>query len=85
MRPTHYGKVNGTTNYRERALRVYPHKCAVCNWDEDIDILQVHHIDENRQNGNIDNLIILCPTCHWKITTGKYYLANRTQIVKYGG
>lgn len=80
MRPAHYGTI-GITNYRVRAFETYPHKCAVCGWDEDEDILQVHHINENRQDNAIENLIILCPTCHWKITTHKYKLINRNQIV----
>lgn len=81
MRPDHYGKENSVTNYRKRAFDVYSHQCAVCGWNEDEDILQVHHIDENRQNGDIENLILLCPTCHWKITTHKYKLIDRERIV----
>ena len=82
IRPEHYNK-EGTTNYRKIAFDNYAHKCAVCGWNEDEDILQVHHIDENRKNGNKENLIILCPTCHWKLTTHKYKLINREQIVPY--
>ena len=79
MRPDNY---NGSiTNYRIQAFRNYSHKCAVCGWDEDEDVLQVHHIDENRLNGQLDNLIILCPTCHQKLTIHKYKLVNRTEIV----
>ena len=81
LRPDHYGKLLGKSSYRNLAFRNYPHKCAVCGWDEDEDILQVHHIDEDRNNCNIDNLIILCPTCHWKLTMKKYKLYNN-QIIK---
>lgn len=80
LRPKHYG--NGAAVYREKAFKEYPHKCAVCGWAEDADILEVHHIDSNRKNNTLDNLIILCPTCHRKITAGKYELINRTKIVK---
>lgn len=80
MRPEHYGN-DGITNYRVKAFQNYPHKCSICGWDEDEDILQVHHIDENRKNGSLDNLIILCPNCHWKITTHKYKLIDREKIV----
>lgn len=82
MRPDHYGANNGISSYRSRAFNNYPHKCSICGWDEDEDILQVHHIDENRNNCELDNLIILCPTCHWKITMHKYKLVNRTTLVK---
>lgn len=78
MRPDHYG--NGA-EYRKIAFRNYPHKCSVCGWDDDEDVLQVHHIDENRRNANPENLIILCPTCHQKLTIGKYQLIDRNKIV----
>jgi 5-methylcytosine-specific restriction endonuclease McrA len=81
MRPDHYD--TGEHRYRERSFAKYEHKCAVCGWDEDEDVLEVHHIDENRSNNSIDNLIILCPTCHRKLTTGKYYLQDRIKINKY--
>ena len=80
LRPQHYGTT--LTNYRARAFREYIHKCAVCGWDEDEDILEVHHIDENHQNNDINNLIILCPICHRKITSHKYQLKDRASIIK---
>lgn len=64
------------TNYRQKAFQAYEHKCAVCNWNEDEDVLEVHHIDENRNNNDLSNLIILCPICHKKITTHKYKLVG---------
>ena len=71
MRPAHYGT---SSEYRTLAFRSYPHKCKVCGWNEDERILEVHHIDGNRENNNIDNLCILCPTCHRKITLNYYTL-----------
>lgn len=68
-------------NYRLKAMKVYPHKCVCCGWDEDERILEVHHINENRENNNIENLVILCPTCHRKITLGYYKLIDN-QLVK---
>ena len=79
IRPEHY---NNGMNYREKALREYQHKCAICNWNEDTDVLEVHHIDENRQNNELNNLIILCPICHKKLTIHKYELINRSIIQK---
>lgn len=80
MRPSHYDKVNSKT-YREKAFRNNQHCCAVCGWNEDIDVLEVHHIDENRLNNDIVNLIILCPICHKKLTTHKYSLVNKKYII----
>lgn len=74
MRPDHYGTT--VSDYRTLAFRTYPHKCAVCGWDEDEDVLQVHHIDSNHNNNDINNLMILCPICHSKITIKKYKLID---------
>ena len=64
---------NGT-GYRRNAFNKYEHKCAVCGWDEDERILEVHHIDEDRSHNDINNLIILCPICHKKLTLHLYTL-----------
>ena len=83
MRPEHYGTtILDSTDYRKKAFYVYEHKCEICGYNEDTDILQVHHIDENRQNNEIENLIILCPNCHAKITYGNYILRDRKELIK---
>lgn len=81
--PEHYQSLSNLTisTYRKKAFICYPHKCAICGWDEDKDILEVHHIDENRSHNDLENLIILCPICHRKLTSHKYKLINREQIV----
>lgn len=43
--------------------------CPFCG-NEDVGHFQVHHIDETPSNNEIDNLILLCPNCHSKITKG---------------
>lgn len=78
--PDHYGNLYGTTNYRRLALENYEHKCENCEWDKYPDLLQVHHIDSDRQNNKLENLIILCPTCHWALTLKKAKLENRKWI-----
>lgn len=79
IRPSFYSEGK---NYREKVFREYETKCAVCNWNEDKDVLEVHHIDENRENNKLSNLIILCPICHKKLTTGKYILVNNQILIK---
>ena len=81
IKPAHYGTTK--KDYRKKAFREYEHKCAICGYNEDIDILEVHHIDENRQNNSLENLIILCPICHRKLTTHKYKILNN-KIIKLG-
>ena len=82
IRPEHYNTSTSISTYRTFALRNYPNECAICHYKEDVDILEVHHIDENRENNSLNNLIILCPICHKKLTTHKYKLINRNQIIK---
>lgn len=77
IRPSHY---NIGANYRQKALREKPNKCFVCGWNEDIDILEVHHIDEDRTHNQLENLMILCPICHRKLTSHKYKLVDNKII-----
>lgn len=82
IRPDHYGHANGRSSYRAIAFRAYEHKCAICDWDEDEDMLETHHIDSDRSNNKVENLIILCSICHRKLTSQKYILIGREKIVK---
>jgi len=49
------------TNYRTLCINHYGHKCVFCDWDMCVD---VHHIDRDRSNNDISNLIPLCPNHH---------------------
>lgn len=61
-----------SSNYRRNAFNYYPHKCCICGWEEDERVLEVHHLDEDRNNNDIENLRILCPICHKKLTLHLY-------------
>lgn len=50
-------------NYRKRAFEKYPPLCAHCGFGIK-DVLEVAHIDGNRANPALPNLVILCPNCH---------------------
>lgn len=50
-------------NYRKLAFATYPPVCAHCGFGITA-VLEVAHIDGNRQNNEIANLVILCPNCH---------------------
>ena len=50
-------------NYRKLAFASYPPVCAHCGFGIPA-VLEVAHIDGNRQNNNVGNLVILCPNCH---------------------
>ena len=51
---------------------LFNHHCARCGKDcsnpsNSRDLLQVHHIDENPGNNQLENLIPLCSVCHLQI------------------
>ncbi|MCC6516169.1 MAG: HNH endonuclease [Chitinophagales bacterium] len=43
--------------------------CPLCS-STDVGHFQIHHIDENPSNNELANLLLVCPTCHSKITKG---------------
>ena len=74
IQPGHYN--DNKSNYRKIIFRIKPKKCESCGYDKITDILEVHHIDENRHNNTIENLQVLCPNCHceehFKSKSGKW-------------
>lgn len=50
-------------NYRKLAFDNYPPICAYCGFGIP-EVLEVPHLDGNRENNALDNLAILCPNCH---------------------
>lgn len=43
--------------------------------------LHVHHIDYDKQNNNIENLVTLCRSCHTKTNHNRYYFTNYYQEI----
>ena len=70
-------KGSGESSYRALAYRAYGEKCEICGYTE---VLDVHHIDGNRNNNDKDNLIVMCPNCHAKVTRKIKKLINRKLI-----
>jgi hypothetical protein len=52
--------------YREKCINQKGDYCHVCEATNDI---RVHHIDGDRKNNDVENLIPLCRTCHAKVHT----------------
>ncbi len=50
-------------NYRKLAFEHYPPICAYCGFGIP-EILQIAHVNHNHQDNAIENLVVLCPTCH---------------------
>lgn len=38
--------------------------CGIRDWNGRELVFELHHIDGNRNNNSLDNLMILCPNCH---------------------
>lgn len=68
IQPDHYG--NGEHSYRVKALNNLPNICAVCSYSN-VDALEVHHIDKNRENNSLSNLLVLCANCHTLVHKNK--------------
>ncbi|NDV79965.1 HNH endonuclease [Dysgonomonas sp. 511] len=43
--------------------------CPFCG-NDDVGHFEIHHIDEDPSNNEMNNLLLLCPLCHSKITKG---------------
>lgn len=49
------------SSYRTTCFMYHKKKCVVCEEDK---IVEVHHLDEDKNNNHPSNLIPLCPTHH---------------------
>lgn len=54
----------GYTSYRTIAAKFHKQECIVCGVS---DVLDVHHIDEDRENNDASNLVFLCPNDHYRL------------------
>ena len=76
-----------SSKLKEKLLKenLIENKCALCgidSWKGKSLTLQLHHIDGNHENNNLENLQLLCPNCHSQTdnycgtansNTSKYY------------
>jgi hypothetical protein len=60
----HPNFTDGYGSYRERALKTLGTRCVRCGYDIEESMLDVHHMDGDRSNNKIDNLMVLCVWCH---------------------
>lgn len=60
-------------NYRTICFNHHEKKCVVCGEDK---IVEVHHLDENHNNNEPENLIPLCPTHH------KYWHSRHKHLIE---
>lgn len=55
---------------RRYILDVKELKCHQCGYEEYRQCLDIHHIDKNPSNNDLDNIVILCVMCHRKVHRG---------------
>ena len=73
--------INGKQTYRNILKRngISP-KCAICSIT-DIRILNAHHINCDRNNNDINNLIWLCMNCHYLVHHDKIFALKINNMV----
>lgn len=60
-----YWKGGTSSNYYRKLFHDFlPKKCEKCSSER---YLVVHHIDEDSTNNKIENLMVVCRSCHQKI------------------
>ncbi len=63
--PKHANWIDGRNSYKSVMLRnKVPKICKLCK-NKDSRVLAVHHLDHDRKNSNLSNLIWLCHNCHF--------------------
>ena len=48
---------------RQLVWELYDNECSICG-EEDKKILQIHHVDCDANNNDLDNLLLVCVICH---------------------
>ena len=62
-----YGKKIKSSQAVDAIIALRGHKCEVCGltkWMDKPIPLEVHHIDGQELNSELDNLLLTCPNCH---------------------
>ena len=76
LRAHHYNNKGGENNSNWKTgisvYREYKRDENCCEFCGEDDKLEVHHLDENRDNNDVDNLVKVCITCHGRLHHGWY-------------
>ena len=77
-------------NYRKLAFEHYKDRlfCAHCGFGIP-EVLEVAHLDCDRQHNDVSNLVLLCPTCHKMLdldlisTEAMIQMRDRPRVVRW--
>jgi len=70
----YYGSINNNIKTYLLKEKIFEYKCLICGineWMGEKIILDLDHIDGNRNNNILTNLRLLCPNCHSQTLTFK--------------
>jgi hypothetical protein len=64
-------------NYLKELIRERDGVCQLCMGLDENKELAVHHIDYDKENNSLNNLISLCNSCHAKTHTNRIFWINK--------
>jgi hypothetical protein len=75
---------------RKHLIRRLGEKCAKCGWNERNTKtgkvpIEIEHIDGNWENNSLNNLTLLCPSCHALTPTFRGLNRGRGRAYRLGG
>jgi len=73
-------------SYLKETIRdLYDHKCFICNKSNSKNnrCLSVHHIDYNKKNNNIYNLVPLCDVCHSRTNGNRRFWIKEFELLLF--
>lgn len=83
IQPPHYGTRSEEDKVYEIAIyrKIWTDagnlfSCKRCNYNEFESSVHIHHIDHNKLNNNISNLISLCANCHLSLHHGNWNIKD---------
>jgi len=66
--------------FRKSILERQSGCCLSCEGNSGNFILCLHHIDEDKKNNNINNLVFVCRSCHAKIHNNEHFKMSFNKI-----
>lgn len=79
-----WSQLKSIASFRKRLIKQRGHKCEKClrnKWLKKEISLELHHIDGDRTNNDLENLQLLCPNCH-SVTDNYKGKKNKKKEVK---